>query len=152
MPAKIDGRTKTAVLKFIADFDAKNGRGGISAASRKYKITRVTITRWLKSEPSAKGKVKAKKAKAGRPAKVVKVAKVRKVRKAKKVVKAAKVVKAPKVKKAAGRRGRPAKAKSALRQSSGTTGMGAFAAGLIAVAELQSQIAIQMKKLAAVVA
>ena len=133
MPAKIDGRTKKAVLKFIADF---KGRGGISAAARKYKISRMTIMRWLKSEPGVNSKAQTK---AGRPPKAIV-----KVRKARKVRRTRKAAKAPVTAKVVRRRGRPPKTKVA--------GMKAFAEGLIAIADLQAQIAAETKKLAAVVA
>jgi hypothetical protein len=130
MPAKIDGRTKAAVLRFIAAYDAKNGRGGISAASRKFKVTRVTISRWLAKNPSAKKKAKPAKAK-----KVVKTVKKRKY--TRRAPKAVKVVRRRR------RRGR---------RPSSAPRMKAFAKGLIAVAVLQAKIADQMKKLASVVA
>jgi hypothetical protein len=135
MPAKIDGRTKAAVLRFIAAYDAKNGRGGVSAASRKFKVTRVTISRWLTKNPSAKKQAKpVKAAKAAKAAKVAKVVKTKKRKYTKRTPKAAKVVH---------RRGR---------RPSAAPRVTAFARGLVEVAALQAKIANQMLKLASVVA
>lgn len=43
---------KREVIKFVNDFNKKNGRGGQAAASKKYKIGSLSIAKWLKNESS----------------------------------------------------------------------------------------------------
>ena len=40
---------KTAVCNFVKATNKKKGTGGIAAAVRKYKVSALTITRWIKS-------------------------------------------------------------------------------------------------------
>ncbi len=40
---------KKAVCNFVRTTNKKKGTGGIAAAVRKYKVSALTITRWLKS-------------------------------------------------------------------------------------------------------
>lgn len=46
------------ILNFVEQHNAKNGRGGAAAASRKYDISQLTIGNWLKAAgaPSPKRK------------------------------------------------------------------------------------------------
>ncbi len=46
------------ILSFVEQYNAKNGRGGAAAASRKYGISQLTIGNWLKAAgaPSPKRK------------------------------------------------------------------------------------------------
>lgn len=37
------------ILSFVEEYNAKNGRGGAAAASRKYDISQLTIGNWLKA-------------------------------------------------------------------------------------------------------
>jgi len=68
---------KKEIVNFVAQYNQTNGRGGQSAASKKYKVTPLTISAWLKAagvKPPAKKKIKkavkvAKAAKAGGKAK-----------------------------------------------------------------------------------
>lgn len=39
---------KKQVVTFVQKVNQKNGKGGIAAAVRKYKVSALTITRWLK--------------------------------------------------------------------------------------------------------
>ena len=48
MAVRYNQKTKDEVVKFIQDYNSKNGRGGQSAAAKKYKITPITISSWLK--------------------------------------------------------------------------------------------------------
>jgi hypothetical protein len=72
MPRKINPRTKAAILRFIEKFDAEHGRGGRSAAKKKFGVSAVTLSKWTKvagiprSAKKAAPK-KAKKAGRGRP-------------------------------------------------------------------------------------
>lgn len=59
---------KKEVVDFVAKYNSENGRGGQSAAAKKYNITQLTISAWLK----AFGGKSAKAAKVAKPA--VKVA------------------------------------------------------------------------------
>ena len=65
---------KKEVVDFVAKYNAANGRGGQSAAVKKYKVTPLTISSWLKAAGvkapgrtarKAKPAVKAKQAKQG---------------------------------------------------------------------------------------
>jgi transposase-like protein len=40
---------KNKVVSFVADYNAKNGRGGQSAAAKKFGISQLTIATWLKN-------------------------------------------------------------------------------------------------------
>ena len=40
-------KEKAQVLSFVEEHNAENGRGGISAASRKFGVTALTISNWL---------------------------------------------------------------------------------------------------------
>ncbi len=55
---------KQEVVDFVAKYNSENGRGGQSAAAKKYNITQLTISAWLK----AFGGKSAKTAKAAKPA------------------------------------------------------------------------------------
>ena len=95
---------KQEVVDFLVQYNSKNGRGGQSAASKKFNVTPLTISTWLKAAgvaPAAK-KAAKKAAKAAKVAKAVKPAKVAKAVKAAKVAKAVKPAKAVK----AGKMGR----------------------------------------------
>lgn len=53
---------KKEILKFIEDFNAKNGRGGQSKAAAKFKVSQLSLSKWVNEGPAtAKGP--------GRPAK-----------------------------------------------------------------------------------
>ena len=72
---RYDAKKKAEVVAFVKEHNAKNGRGGQSAARKKYGITAVTIAKWLteageelpgKGGPKRGGKKKATR-KGGRP-------------------------------------------------------------------------------------
>ena len=44
---------KKEILQFIAEFDAKNGRGGQSQAAKKYGVTVLTLANWRKAAGKA---------------------------------------------------------------------------------------------------
>jgi transposase-like protein len=71
---------KKDVVDFVIQYNSKKGRGGQSAASKKFKVTPLTIAAWIKAAGVTAG--------APKPAKAVKVPKA-----AKKAVKAAKPAK-----------------------------------------------------------
>lgn len=54
---------KREVVEFVKNHDAKNGRGGQSAASRKFGVTPLTISAWLKAAGAGKKKAAKKVAK-----------------------------------------------------------------------------------------
>jgi transposase-like protein len=62
---------KQEVVDFVTQYNATNGRGGQSAASKKFKVTPLTISAWLK----ASGKKTKAAAKPAKPAKTAKPAK-----------------------------------------------------------------------------
>ena len=109
---------KKEVVDFVIQYNLKNGRGGQSVASKKFKVTPLTISAWIKAagvatsaKPTAKKAVKPAAKKAVKPAvvKAVKPAVVKAVKPA--VVKAVKpaakkAVKAAKPAKAASKMGR----------------------------------------------
>lgn len=47
---------KKDVVDFVTAYNQKNGRGGQSAAARKFKITILTVSSWLKGSGSAPAK------------------------------------------------------------------------------------------------
>lgn len=55
---------KKEIVDFVAQYNTANGRGGQSAASKKYKVTPLTISAWLKASGAPKVKKAAKPAKA----------------------------------------------------------------------------------------
>jgi len=73
---------KKEVVDFVVQYNSQNGRGGQSKAAKKFKVTPLTISAWIKAagatkaaKPSAKKAVKAtKKAKAVKAPKAVKKA------------------------------------------------------------------------------
>jgi transposase-like protein len=88
---------KNEIVSFVVQYNSKNGRGGQSAAAKKFKVTPLTISAWLKAAGVAKsGKAAPKKA----AKKAVKKAK------APKAAKKAKTPKAAKKAKAGGKKGR----------------------------------------------
>ena len=40
---------KKEVVDFVSQYNSKNGRGGQSAASNKFKVTPLTISAWIKA-------------------------------------------------------------------------------------------------------
>jgi transposase-like protein len=69
---------KKNIVDFVVSHNLANGRGGQSAASKKFKVTPLTISAWLKASgaaPKGKAKKAAKVAKATKPAKASKPAK-----------------------------------------------------------------------------
>lgn len=85
---------KQEVVDFLVQYNSKNGRGGQSAASKKFKVTPLTISAWLKAAGVAPAVKAVKAVKAAKAAKAVKPAKASKVVKA---LKPAKAVKAGKM-------------------------------------------------------
>lgn len=74
---------KQEIVKFVADYNAAKGRGGQSAAVKKYKTSPITITAWIKAagtKPTV-AKTSAKTTKASTPAKAPKAAKASKTAK-----------------------------------------------------------------------
>lgn len=73
---------KKEVVDFVAKYNSENGRGGQSAAAKKFKVTQLTISAWLKAfgGKAAKGAKPAKAAKAAKsaPAKPAKIEKAKK--------------------------------------------------------------------------
>jgi Brinker DNA-binding domain len=78
---RYDATKKQEVIDFVSDYNQKNGRGGQSAAARKFGITILTVSSWLKG--SGKKVAKAPKApkapKAGKAPKAAKAPKEAKV-------------------------------------------------------------------------
>lgn len=65
---------KKEVVDFVASHNASNGRGGQSAAAKKFKISQITVAAWLKGAGAAAPKA-SKAAKAPKAAKKAKAAK-----------------------------------------------------------------------------
>ena len=62
MVTRYDQKTKDEVVAFIVDYNAKNGRGGQSAAAKKWKLNPITIKSWMvKAGVATPGKTARKK-------------------------------------------------------------------------------------------
>lgn len=57
---------KAEIIQFVRDHDAANGRGGKSAAVRKFGVNALTLSNWIKSSKGAKNEKSAGKGKTGR--------------------------------------------------------------------------------------
>lgn len=68
---------KQKIVDFVTDYNAANGRGGQSAAMNKFKVTPLTIAKWIKNS-GKKPAVKATIKQAAKPVKVAKAAKAAK--------------------------------------------------------------------------
>ncbi|MCH1410196.1 MAG: hypothetical protein L7V87_14290 [Verrucomicrobiales bacterium] len=69
MAKRYDQKTKDGVVAFIQKYNDENGRGGQSAAAKKYKLNPITIRAWMeKAGVASPGKSSKKKKKAGRKA------------------------------------------------------------------------------------
>jgi len=80
MASRYDQKTKDEVIAFIQSYNQEKGRGGQSAAVKKWDLNPVTVKSWLSKagvETPGRGgkKKKAKVGKPGRPAKAAKAAK-----------------------------------------------------------------------------
>lgn len=53
---RYEAKSKDKIIRFINSFNAKNGRGGVASASRKFKISQLTLSRWVKGGSSPKGR------------------------------------------------------------------------------------------------
>ncbi|MEM9281663.1 MAG: hypothetical protein AAGA96_07555 [Verrucomicrobiota bacterium] len=63
MATRYDQKTKDKVVAFITDYNNKNGRGGQSAAAKKWKINPITVKAWMeKAGVASPGKTSKKKA------------------------------------------------------------------------------------------
>lgn len=52
---------KNEIVKFVLAYDAEKGRGGKSAASKKFGVTPITLTSWLKNaSPISRGRGRPK--------------------------------------------------------------------------------------------
>lgn len=49
---------KQDIVNFVTEYNEKNGRGGQSAASKKFNVSPLTISSWLKSSGKAPAKKK----------------------------------------------------------------------------------------------
>lgn len=62
MATRYDQKTKDKVVAFITDYNQKNGRGGQSAAAKKWKINPITVKSWMeKAGVASPGKSSRKK-------------------------------------------------------------------------------------------
>ena len=77
---------KQVIVSYVNDFNAKNGRGGQAAAVKKFGVTALTITGWLKTVKPAKAAAAPAKAPAPVATKAVKVAKTAPVKPAKRAM------------------------------------------------------------------
>lgn len=59
---------KKEVVDFVIDYNAANGRGGQSVASKKFKVTPLTVAAWIKASGKKAAAKPGKKAKAPKPA------------------------------------------------------------------------------------
>ena len=63
MATRYDQKTKDQVVAFIVDYNARNGRGGQSAAAKKWKLNPITVKAWMeKAGVASPGKAAKKKA------------------------------------------------------------------------------------------
>ena len=74
MASKYDDKTKEEVVAFIRQYNQENGRGGQSAAVKKWDLNAVTVKSWLEKagvETPGRGGKKKRGARKARAAKVV---------------------------------------------------------------------------------
>lgn len=55
---------KQEIIDFVKDFNNTKGRGGQAAASKKFKVSQLSISNWLKGGGASKKKASKKKARA----------------------------------------------------------------------------------------
>jgi hypothetical protein len=65
MAKRYDQKTKDEVVNFIQSFNEKNGRGGQSAAAKKWKLNPITVKAWLEKAGVASPGKSAKKKRGG---------------------------------------------------------------------------------------
>ena len=95
MATRYDQKTKDEVVAYIQQYNKDKGRGGQSAAVKKWKLNPITVKSWLeKAGVETPGKGGKKKRKPGRPAKAA-------VEKAPKIPRTAKTARAARVPRAA---------------------------------------------------
>jgi hypothetical protein len=95
MATRYDQKTKDEVVAYIQQYNKDKGRGGQSAAVKKWKLNPITVKSWLeKAGVETPGKGGKKKRKPGRPAKAT-------VEKAPKIPRTAKTARAARVPRAA---------------------------------------------------
>jgi len=69
MAKRYDQKTKDEVVAFIQKYNDENGRGGQSAATKKYKLNPITVRSWMeKAGVATPGKSSKRKKRAGRKA------------------------------------------------------------------------------------
>lgn len=61
MATRYTDKKKAEVVKFVQNYDAKNGRGGQAAAKKKYKINPISIKKWCVEQGVKTGGKSAKK-------------------------------------------------------------------------------------------
>lgn len=66
---------KKEVVDFVSSYNAANGRGGQSQAAKKFKLSVLTVSAWLKAAGSKKAPKAAKAVQAAKPVKAAKAAK-----------------------------------------------------------------------------
>jgi transposase-like protein len=66
---------KKSVIDFVEAYNAKNGRGGQNQAAKKYKVSVLTVSAWLKAAGSKKPATKKTNASVTKAAKAVKASK-----------------------------------------------------------------------------
>ncbi|MCG8600706.1 MAG: hypothetical protein MI807_11230 [Verrucomicrobiales bacterium] len=54
MAKRYDNKTKLKVVSFIRDYNTRNGRGGQSAAAKKFNINPITLRKWLEQSGELK--------------------------------------------------------------------------------------------------
>ncbi|MBN8459574.1 MAG: hypothetical protein J0M04_17225 [Verrucomicrobia bacterium] len=74
---------KQAIVSYVNDFNAKNGRGGQAAAVKKYGVSALTITGWLKTVKPAKAAAAPAPAPAKAPVKTAKPTPIKPIKRAK---------------------------------------------------------------------
>lgn len=65
MAKRYDQKTKDEVVSFIQSFNEENGRGGQSAAAKKWKLNPITVKAWLEKAGVASPGKSAKKKRGG---------------------------------------------------------------------------------------
>ena len=123
MATRYDQKTKDEVIAFIQSYNEEKGRGGQSAAVKKWDLNPVTVKSWLSKAgvetPGRRGKKKGKAGKAGKAVRSPKVA-------------AAKSGRKP---------GRPAKVAGKPGRKPAVVGVGDLAATLNRMVAIRSEIA-----------
>lgn len=67
---------KAEIIKFVEEFNAKNGRGGQTTAAKKYGVSQLTLATWLKANGTGERKSGSKRSGSSLTTKLASLAKL----------------------------------------------------------------------------